>query len=78
MRTKTVRIPTTVIKMIISIMQIGVHHRATPILNNLYSPNSRVKAFSEVRALFLLSDNGNRAVGVPNYGLRYAAHKRSP
>jgi hypothetical protein len=34
--------------------------------------------FSEVCAFFLLSDNGNRAVSVPNHGLRYAAHKRPP
>ncbi len=34
--------------------------------------------FSEVCAFFLLSDNGNRAVGVPDHGLRYASHKRPP
>jgi hypothetical protein len=31
-----------------------------------------------VRAFFLLPDNGDRAVGVPHHGLRYAAHKRPP
>jgi hypothetical protein len=42
------------------------------------SPHLLECLFSEVCAFFLLSDNGNRAVGVPNHGLRYAAHKRPP